>query len=108
MSDHFALVPRAFADRFFGAVSTFYKCDGASWPPPVSWWQPAYKSLGFEESVLFRHLHVAEVPYRFYSMFEFVLARGSWGAQCDLGSSTYTTACNLLGMSDILRPPFSK
>ncbi|CAM9268601.1 unnamed protein product [Ectocarpus fasciculatus] len=43
MSTNFALVPRAFSDRFFSAVEAFHACDdgdGPSWPPAEAWWQP--------------------------------------------------------------------
>lgn len=107
MSDHFALVPRALADGFFSAVEAFYACDGSSWPPQESWWQPGCHGMGFEESVLFRHIHASGVPYRYYTMFEYVVTRGASGGVCYLGGSVYTPACNVLGLSGALREPFS-
>lgn len=101
-------MPRAFADRFFLAVTTYYTCDGESWPPPTSWWQPACMGMGFEESVLFRYLHNAQVPYRFYSQFQYALARGVWGGKCDLGASNYIAACNLLSMAEMFSPEASR
>lgn len=103
MADHFALVPRAFAERFFLAIAAYYECDGESWPPPASWWQPACGGMAFEESVLFRHLHKELIPYHFYPHFEYAIARGTRGGKCDLGSSTYITACNLLSMANMFR-----
>lgn len=108
MSDHFALVPRSFSDRFFAAITTFYACDGSSWPPPTSWWQPDCHGRGLEESVLFRYLHAAEVPYRSYSMFEYVVTRGERGGQCDFGKDAYMTACSLLGIANVLSPQVSR
>lgn len=107
MSDHFALVPRAFADRFFLAVSAFYACDGSSWPPPTSWWQSEC-DLAFEESVLFRHLHVANVPYRFYSMFEYIVTRAEQGGRCHVGAYIYVTACSILEAAGMFQLPFSR
>eukprot|EP00752_Nemacystus_decipiens_P007447 g6656.t1 len=80
ISDDFALVPRAFADRYFSAVSAFYSCDGHSWPPPEPWWQPDCSGGGgFQESVLFRHLHVNNVAYRPYTMFDYYTNGGGSG-----------------------------
>ena len=107
MSDQFALVPRDFADRFFAAMSTFYACDGQSWPPPVSWLQLGC-GQGFEETVLFRHLHAARVPYRNYFMFEYVIARGSRGGLCYLGDVTFGEACNVLEHAGEFRPPITR
>lgn len=107
MSDQFALVPRALSDRFFAAVRAFYACDGQSWPPPASWWQPGcLGSIG--ESVLFRHLHATEVPYRTYFMFEYVITRGAYGGLCFNGGVAFHEACNLLQLARAFRPPFNK
>ncbi|CAM9453584.1 unnamed protein product [Ectocarpus sp. 12 AP-2014] len=51
MSTNFALVPRAFSDRFFSAVEAFHACDdgnGPSWPPGEAWWQPGCGEYGQE------------------------------------------------------------
>ncbi|CAM9356811.1 unnamed protein product [Ectocarpus sp. 13 AM-2016] len=108
MSDHFALVPRKFSDRFFSAAKTFYACDGRSWPPPSSWWQPECATIGFEESVLFRHLHASEIPYYFYPLFDFVITRGVIGGVCKLGFIVYSEVCSILGLWNALQPPFSR
>lgn len=102
MSDHFALVPRAFADRFFNAISTFYACDGVSWPPPAWWWTPACAKSGFEESVLFRYLHFVDIPYRHYSRFEYNQVRGGAGGLCKTGAGEYRTICNVMDISSTL------
>lgn len=107
MADHFALVPRRLADPFFLAISAYYSCEGPSWPPSTAWWQPACLGMGFEESVLFRYLHDAQIPYRFYSQFGYALARGGRGGRCDLGASNYMSACNLLSMAGMFWPPSS-
>lgn len=111
MSDQFALVPRALSDRFFSAVAAFYACDGVSWPPPVSWWQPDCHGMSFEESVLFRHIHAVGIPYRLFSMFEYVIVRGEGGGVCKLGTSDYIHTCNVLvGLSTgiLLKPPLDR
>lgn len=107
MSDQFAMVPRALSDRFFAAITSFYECDGKSWPPPVSWWQPGCR-IGFEESVLFRHLHASQVPFRTYFMFEYTITRGELGGVCYLGHVTFGEACNVLAHTGEFRPPFNK
>lgn len=111
MSDQFALVPRALSDRFFSAIGAFYACDGVSWPPPVSWWQPDCHGMSFEESVLFRHIHAVGIPYRLFSMFEYVIARGEGGGVCKLGTSDYIHTCNVLvGLSTgmLIKPPLDR
>ena len=107
MSDQFALVPRDFADRFFAAVSTFYACDGQSWPPPVSWLQRGC-GQGFEETVLFRHLHAARVPYRNYFMFEYVITRENLGGVCTQEDVTFGEACNLFEYTEEFRFPITR
>lgn len=106
MSDHFAIVPRAFSDRFFGAISAFHACDGQSWPPSVSWWQPGC-GMGFEEISLFRHLHAEGVPYRFYFMFEYVITRAGRGGECHKGRVAFEEACGMLAYVGELRPPIT-
>lgn len=107
MSDHFAMVPRAFSDRFFAAIGAFYACDGRSWPPAESWWQPRCRGGFFEETVQFRHLHASGVPYRVYFMFEYVITRGALGGWCILGQHTFGEACQLLELAGEFRPPFT-
>ena len=77
------------------AIRAFYTCDKQSWPPSQRWWQPEC-SQGFEESLLFRYLHAAEVPYRFYSMFEYAITRGELGGVCESGTTVYFDVCNLM------------
>lgn len=108
MSDEFALVPRAFADRFFSAIEAFYACDGSSWPPSESWWRADCNGEDFEESVLFRYLHAMEIPYRVYPMFDYTTISTKDGGNCSLDKGTYSTACILLGTSDLLPPSFSR
>ena len=108
MSDHFAIVPRAFSDRFFAAMSTFYACDGQSWPPAEPWWQPRCRGGFFEETVQFRHLHASGVPYRIYFMFEYVVTRGALGGWCILGHRTFDEACQLLALAGEFQPPFTR
>lgn len=84
MSDHFALVPRALADRFFLAITAFYGCDESAWPPSESWWQPKCMRMGFEESVLFRHLHFAEVIHE-------IMEGGNGGGGYGSSSDSLTT-----------------
>ena len=107
MSDQFALVPRDLADRFFAAISAYYACDGQSWPPPVSWWQPEC-GQPFDEGVLFRHIHAARVPYRLYYMFEYTIVRGSRGGLCQLGDVTFGEACGFLSYTGEFRPPITR
>lgn len=107
MADHFALAPRALSDRFFATINGFYACDGVAWPPSSSWFQPECFGTAFEESVLFRHLHATDVPYRFYSMFEYMVTRGSRGAFCDLGAAVYLPACTTLGVWGAFNETFS-
>ncbi|CAM9232016.1 unnamed protein product, partial [Ectocarpus fasciculatus] len=106
MSDHFALVPRSFSDSYFTAIRTFYTCDKQSWPPSRRWWQPEC-SQGFEESLLFRYLHAEEVPYRFYSMFEYVITRGELGGVCESGTAGYFDICNLMEIGKGFQAPFT-
>lgn len=54
---------------------------------------------GFEETVLFRFLHAADIPYRHYPRFEFNLVRGVNGGVCNAGGSDYRVACTLLNMA---------
>lgn len=108
LSDHFALVPRAFSDRVFMAVTAYYACDGSSWPPSAPWWQPGCNGQGFEESVLFRYLHASGVPYRLYPMFENVVARGRMDDACRVEEGTYTMACGLLKLAHLLPVAFSR
>lgn len=107
MSDQFAMVPRAFSDRFFNAVTSFYACDGQSWPPSVSWWQPGCR-IGFEESVLFRHLHASDVPYRYYGMFQYKITRGALGGACHLAQVAFDETCNLLGIAGAFASSFNR
>lgn len=106
MSDQFAMVPRAFSDRFFAAISAFYACDGQSWPPPVTWWQPGCLD-GFAETVLFRYLHASGVPYRTYFMFEYFITRGVLGGWCTLGHQMFGDVCQILTSAGEFRSPFS-
>lgn len=101
------MVPRAFSDRFFKAITAFYACDDQSWPPPVPWWQPVCGG-GFEESVLFRHLHAFNVPYRYYFMFEYEIARGVLGGMCQLGQTIFGEVCTLLERVGAFRSPFNR
>lgn len=107
MSDHFALVPRSFSDSYFTAIRAFYTCDKQSWPPSRRWWQPEC-SQGFEESLLFRYLHAAEVPYRFYPMFEYVITRGELGGVCESGTAGYFDVCNLMKIGKGFQAPFTR
>ena len=107
MSDQFAMVPRNLAERFFSAITAFYACDGRSWPPPVTWWQPGCR-VGFEESVLFRHLHASGIPHRTCFMFEYIITRGGLGGVCVHGESAFSEACGLLGLAGAFRSPFTK
>lgn len=104
VSDYFALVPRAYADQFFDAISAFYDCDNSSWLPPESWWQVGCMMAGFEESMLFRYLHAADIPYRHYPRFEFNLVRGASGGVCNSGGADHRVACTLLNMAGALSP----
>lgn len=117
-SDDFALVPRAFSDHFFSALSTFYACDdesSPSWPPSNSWWSPHCDGKGFEESVLFQYLHASGVDYRMYPMFDYVLAHHvtldggrQSGKQCGKRKSGYfTSTCLLLDAWGLLPPSLS-
>ena len=108
MADHFALVPRALSARFFAAVNGFYACDGETWPPKPSWFQPECFANSFSESVLFRHLHATNIPYRLYSLFEYVITRGSQGGVCDFGASAYILACTTLGIGRAFKESFSR
>lgn len=107
MSDQFAMVPRAFSDRFFNAVAAFYACDGQSWPPSVAWWQPGCR-CGFEESVLFRHLHASDVPYRYYFMFQYKITRGALGGACHLAQVAFDEPCNLLTVAGAFGSPLNR
>lgn len=107
IADQFAMVPRAFSDRFFKAITTFYACDEQSWLPPVPWWQPVCGG-GFEESVLFRHLHASDVPYRYYLMFDYKITRGELGGMCQLGQAVFVEACTLLEMVGAFRSPLNR
>lgn len=118
ISDDFALVPRAFADRYFSAVSAFHSCDGGSWPPREAWWQPDCGGGGFQESVLFRHLHANDVAYRPYPMFGYYTVQpqregggGSGGGDGERGdgnrcdgrtAADHDTTCILLGAAGLL------
>ncbi|CAM9671496.1 unnamed protein product [Ectocarpus sp. 6 AP-2014] len=107
ISDHFALVPRAFSDRFFTAVKTFYTCDGQSWPPTVSWWQPEC-SGGFDESVLFRHLHTSNIPFRYYFNFEYIITRGELGGKCHLGETLHSESCSILKLWNAFQSSYDR
>ncbi|CAM9145497.1 unnamed protein product, partial [Pylaiella littoralis] len=144
VSNDFALVPRSFADRFFSAVSAFHSCDPGSWPPQEPWWQPNCSgnngdssggggggggSSGFEESILFRHLHATDVVYRPYPMFEYCVVQHSGSGCCGEGGGggsdnsgerscsidcdvratavNHKTACILVGAAGLFRSSYS-
>lgn len=107
-SDDFALVPRAYSDRFFSTISTFYACDSSSWPPTGSWWNPRCDGKSLGESVLFRHLHASEVDYRVYPMFDYVpTLHEQEGSKCAKKKSAYASACVLLDTWGLVPPSFS-
>lgn len=54
---------------------------------------------GYEESVLFRYLHAADIPYRHYPRFEFNLVRGVTGGVCTSGMTEGGAVCSLLDMA---------
>lgn len=133
ISGDFALVPRAFAERYFSAVSAFHSCDAGSWPPREPWWQPdCGGGGGFQESVLFRHLHANDVAYRPYPMFDYYIVqqpqrkdgggRGGGGGGGDGGgergdiinvcnvrtAAEHDTACVLLGAAGLLASSYSR
>lgn len=119
-------MPRAFADRYFSAVSAFHSCDDGSWPPDEPWWQPSCAGGGgFQESVLFRHLHANDVAYRPYPMFDYYIAQrqredggvragGGGGGErgdgngCDVRTAAqHDTACVILGAAGLLPSSYS-
>lgn len=132
MNDDVALVPRAFAERYFSAIATFHSCEDDVWPPGKSWWQQDCVvgssggaethggADGFSESVLFRHLHAKDVNYRSYSMFDYYVVRppsgGDGGGErvgkvdCDAGTiaAGYGTACTLIGAAGLLPSTYSR
>lgn len=132
MPTDFVLVPRYFADRYFSAVSAFHSCDVGSWPPREPWWQPQCNgnsdsgSSGFEESILFRHLHATDVAYRQYPMFDYCGIQQS-GTDRDGGGSInggersgrdnldvrtpavdHGTVCILMGAAGLFRSSYSR
>ncbi|CAM9489126.1 unnamed protein product [Hapterophycus canaliculatus] len=119
MNDDFSLVPWAFAERYFSAIAAFHSCDDGVWPPGESWWpgqgcvrsgndEEMHGTNGFPESVLFRHLHAQDVPYRPYSMFDYVVRSPSGGGGGGDGEPSYGTACALIGAAGLLPSNYSR